>query len=271
MTSEHGVSSSLSGQSSSDASTPELGVPQQPRVALVTGAARRIGASISRALHQRGLNIALHCRDSSTEAEALAAQLNTLRANSAAVFRADLADLAQLEQLPAQVATQWGRLDVLVHNASSFYATPIGQASAADWDDLFASNLRGPFFLSQAAAPLLRASTGCIVSLVDIHAQRPLRDHSIYCIAKAGLQMMTLSLAKELAPQVRVNGIAPGYILTPPQGMDENVHRTILDRTALARRGEPEDIAGAVVYLALDAPYVSGQILAVDGGRSLHL
>ncbi|GAB4196303.1 MAG: pteridine reductase [Wenzhouxiangellaceae bacterium] len=244
---------------------------EQAPVALVTGAAHRIGAAISRTLHQRGLRLALHCHTSTDAAQQLAREFNQQRPDSAQVVVTDLADLDAVCRLPQAVIDQWGQLDVLVHNASSFFPTPVATATAEQWDDLFNSNLRGPFFLSQAAAPALQARGGSIVCLVDIHADKPLRDHSLYCMAKAGLVMMVKSLAKELAPAVRVNGVAPGYILLPPDGMDEAIQVTILERTALARRGDPSDVAGAVAYLALDAPYVSGQILAVDGGRSLHM
>ena len=253
------------------ADSPEHPPPGAHRVALVTGAARRIGAQISRTLHRRGVDIALHCRSSHGEGQALADELNAVRENSAILLHADLGDYESLRELPQAVTRHWGRLDILVHNASSFFPTPLGQVTSEQWEVLFNSNLRGPFFLSQAAAPALHENHGCIISIIDIHAERPLRDHPVYCIAKAGLAMMTRALAKELAPQVRVNGVSPGYILRPSEGMDDTVHQVILDRTALKRQGSPADIAGAVAYLALDAPYISGQILAVDGGRSLHM
>lgn len=244
-------------------------------VALVTGGSRRIGAAISRRLHQRGLNIAVHCRNASHEADTLAAELNHSRAGSAIVVQADLMDVTAIEAMVATVAERFGRLDVLVHNASSFYPTPVGATTTTQWDDLFHSNLRGPYFLSQAAAPWLRSSDrkggAAIITIVDIHASKPLSEHNVYCMTKAGLAMMTQSLAKELAPDVRVNGVAPGYILRPPHGMSDETHELILERTPLGRQGSADEIAGAVCYLALDATYVSGQILAVDGGRGLHM
>lgn len=256
-------------QSDEDTSLKQQG--ETRRVAMVTGAAKRIGAQISRQLHQRGLNLVLHYNQSQQAAQQLADELNQQRADSAIALGADLCDLDAVQHLPQEIKIHWGRLDVLVHNASSFFATPIGRTTHQAWDDLFGSNLRGPFFLSQAAAPLLKAQHGSIINIVDIHAQRPLKDHAVYSMAKAGLHMMTLALAKELAPSVRVNGVAPGYILRPPHDFDEQVHQTILQRTALKRQGDPSDIASAVAYLALDADYISGQILAVDGGRSLHM
>lgn len=245
--------------------------PAPAKVALVTGAAKRIGACISRQLHQRGLRVAIHCRYSNNEALQLAQELNEQREDSACIVHSDLNDLAQLQQLPKQVFQRWGRLDVLVNNASSFFPTPVGQATAAQWDDLFGSNVRGPFFLSQAAAPYLRQQQGALINMVDIHARRPLAEHSLYCMAKASLLMMTQALAKELAPEVRVNAVAPGYILRPPDDFPDHIHDTIIQRTALKRQGEPQDIAQTVAFLALDAPFISGQIIAVDGGRSLHM
>jgi pteridine reductase len=241
------------------------------KIALITGASRRIGAAIAQKLHSREVNLILHYRNSGIAAEQLAADLNRQRSGSVTLLQADFEQPGELEMLVDTVQERHGRLDVLVNNASAFEPTPVGKVSQDDWDHLMASNLRAPFFLSQALLPLLAANQGCIVNLVDIHAQRPLKDYSVYCIAKAGLLMMTLSLARELGPQVRVNGVAPGSILWPEMDLDDAAKKAIIERTALKRRGEPEDIATAVAYLALDALYVTGEILTVDGGRSLNM
>lgn len=239
------------------------------QVAIVTGSARRIGAAIVEALHRRGLDVIIHYRRSADEAERLAAALNTERANSARAVALDLVDPAAPGRLIERTLTAYGRIDVLVNNASTFYATPIERADAQAWDDLMISNLRAPFFLSRACAPHLARRRGAIVNLVDIHALVPLSGHPIYCQAKAGLVMQTRSLAKELAPAVRVNGVAPGAILWPASAAAEP--EDILARVPLSHAGRPEDIAGAVAFLALDAPYITGQILAVDGGRTLNM
>jgi pteridine reductase len=238
------------------------------RTALVTGAAKRLGAAIARALHAEGMNLLLHYNKSETEAQALAKELNALRADSAAVAQADLANIQGLDSL-VKAALQWGSLDVLINNASSFRPTPIGSVVEDDWDELMASNLKAPFFLAQAAAVHLKKNQGSIVNMIDIHARRPLREYTVYCAAKAGLEMLTLSLARELGPEVRVNGVAPGPVLWPEQGLDAAAKKSILEATALKRKGSPEDVAGAVLYLVRDAEYVTGQILAVDGGRSI--
>ncbi|HSC47647.1 MAG TPA: pteridine reductase [Gammaproteobacteria bacterium] len=238
------------------------------RTALVTGAAKRLGAAIARALHAEGMNLLLHYNTSEADAQALCKELNAARADSAAVAQADLANVAGLESL-VKTALQWDGLDVLVNNASTFKPTPLGQVGEDDWDELMASNLKAPFFLAQAAAVHLRKNHGSIVNLVDIHARRPLRDHAVYCAAKAGLAMLTLSLARDLGPEVRVNGVAPGPVLWPEQGLDAALKKSILEATALKRKGSPEDVAGAVLYLVRDAGYVTGQIIAVDGGRSI--
>lgn len=239
------------------------------KVVLVTGAARRIGAAIVTRLHTEGARIAVHYRGSADEAAALVNRLNDARQDSAAIFQADLLEVESLPQLVADVVAWGGRLDALVNNASTFYATPIGEIREEHWQDLVGSNFKAPLFLSQAVAPHLREARGAIVNIVDIHAQRPLRDHSVYGPAKAALAMLTKSLAKDLAPEVRVNGVAPGAILWPEDGMTEETRQMILDQVPLARAGEPEDIAGCVLYLLRDAPYVTGQIIAVDGGRSI--
>jgi len=238
------------------------------RTALVTGAAKRLGASIARALHAEGMNLLIHYHKSEAEAVALAKELNALRADSAAVAQADLANTQGLESL-VKAALQWDGLDVLINNASSFRPTPIGSIGEDDWDDLVGSNLKAPLFLAQAAAVHLKKNHGCIVNMIDIHAYRPLREYTVYCAAKAGLVMLTLSLAKELGPEIRVNGVAPGPVLWPDAGLDAATKKSILEATALKRKGSPEDVAGAVLYLVRDADYVTGQILAVDGGRSI--
>ena len=238
-------------------------------MALITGAARRIGAAIATTLHRSGANIAVHYRKSSADAEALAERLNTERPDSAALFQADLNDIEALPSLVEKVVAWHGTLDFLVNNASSFYPTPPGEITQAHWDDLVGSNLKAPLFLSQAALPALREAGGAIINLIDVHAQRPLRNHAVYGSAKAGLAMLTRSLAKDLAPEVRVNGVSPGAILWPENGMDDATRETILKQVPLARPGRPEDIAGCVLYLVRDATYVTGQIIAVDGGRSI--
>jgi pteridine reductase len=236
---------------------------------LITGAAHRIGATTARTLHAAGFNVVLHYRSSADAAEAVAAELNKLRPDSAMTIKGDLHDTAWLPELVRAAQGRWGRLDALINNASSFYPTPIGEASEAQWDDLIGSNLKAPFFLSQAAAPYLREHHGAIVNIVDIHADKPLKDHPIYSMAKAGLVMMTKSLARELGPEVRVNAVAPGAILWPEQGLSDDDKTLILDRTALKRQGSPQDIARAVQFLIHDADYTTGHVLTVDGGRSL--
>ena len=240
------------------------------KVVLITGAAHRIGAATARLLHQAGANIVLHYRSSGGGAEALAEELNALRAASVTLLQGDLLDIATLPQLVAQAHGAWGRLDVLINNASTFYPTPVGSVGEEQWNDLMGTNLKAPFFLSQAAAPHLKAERGCIVNIVDIHADQPLRGHPVYSMAKAGLVMMTKSLAAELGPEVRVNGIAPGAILWPENDMDDAIKTKILERTFLKRQGNPQDIARAALFLIRDADYTSGHIIKVDGGRSLN-
>lgn len=239
------------------------------KVVLVTGAARRIGAAIVTRLHQNGARVAIHYRSSANEADGLATRLNDERADSAATFAADLLDMKQLSQLISDVMDWAGRLDCLVNNASTFYPTPVGSITEAQWDDLVGSNLKAPLFLAQAAVPHLRQHGGTIVNIVDIHAQRPLRNHAVYGPAKAGLAMLTRSLAKDLAPDIRVNGVSPGAILWPEDGMSDAAQQTILRQVPLQRPGDPDDIAGCVLYLMRDATYVTGQIIVVDGGRSV--
>jgi pteridine reductase len=236
---------------------------------LITGAARRIGAAIARALHREGARVVLHCNRSRAEAERLAAELNAARAGSCFVVQGDLLDAPGLPRIVAEAAAAFGRLDALVNNASSFHATPFGSIGETEWADLIGTNLRAPLLLSQAAAPHLRRSRGAIVNLVDIHADRPLRNFLVYSVAKAGLAGLTRALALELGPEVRVNGVSPGAILWPDGGepFDSSERSRITRQTPLGRIGTPEDVAGAVKYLLFDAPFVTGQILAVDGGR----
>lgn len=241
--------------------------------AIITGGARRIGAEIARSLHRRGLNVCLHYRGSEAPARELVDALNADRGGSAVTVQADLADPAAARRIHDAALAAFGRIDVLINNASAFYPTPVKQATQAAWDDLFASNARGPYFLSQVCAPELGRRPGAIVNLVDIHGLVPLKDNSIYSMAKAALVMQTRALAKDLAPMVRVNGVAPGSILWPEGEADagQEAQQAILERVPLQRQGTPADIAGAVTFLALDAPYVTGQILAVDGGRMLNM
>ena len=239
------------------------------KVILVTGAARRIGAAIVTRLHENGARVAIHYRSSGDDAEKLASQLNKVRADSAALFQADLSRIDSLPSLVDAIVEWGGRLDGLVNNASSFYATRIGSITEQHWQELVGSNLKGPLFLSQAVADHLRTSKGAIVNIVDIHAERPLKDHAVYGVAKAGLAMLTRSLAKDLAPDVRVNGVSPGAIIWPENGMTDPVKESILQQIPLNRAGDPEDVAGCVLYLLRDASYVTGQIIPVDGGRSL--
>ncbi len=238
------------------------------RWALVTGAGRRIGAAIVVGLHEAGANVVVHYFKSGEAAEALVANLNSARAESALAVQADLTDSAALPLLLADMTATTGRLDVLVNNASSFYPTPLGSITEEQWDDLLGSNLKAPLFLCQAALPHLKESQGVIINIVDVHSQRPLKNHPLYGAAKAGLAMLTRSLAKDLGPEIRVNGVSPGAILWPETGMSEQIQKNIIAKTALKRAGRPEDVAAAVLYLVRDAPYVTGQILAVDGGRS---
>jgi pteridine reductase len=239
------------------------------KVALITGAARRIGAAIATTLHANGARVAIHYRASSDAAADLAQELNAKRAGSAAIFGVDLNETEALGGLVDEIVGWSGHLDILINNASSFYPTQPGEISEAQWDDLIGSNLKAPLFLSQAALPQLRKARGVIINIVDIHARRPLKNHAVYGAAKAGLAMLTRSLAKDLAPDVRVNGVAPGAILWPENDMDETVRDSILKQIPLDRAGSPDDVAGCVLYLVRDATYVTGQIITVDGGRSI--
>lgn len=238
------------------------------KTVLVTGAARRVGAALAERLHAEGMNVVLHYRRSEREAARLCTKLNHRRRDSATLAQTDLADVDGFDSL-IKAALQWGSLDLLVNNAAVFAPTPVGNVTEVEWDDMLTTNLKAPFFLSQAAAPYLRRNHGSIINIVDIYGQRPLREHTVYSVSKAGLDMLTRSLARELGPDVRVNGIAPGVVLWPEKGIDGKAKKAILDRTALQRAGSPEDVADAVLYLTRDAGYITGQILTVDGGRSL--
>ena len=249
--------------------TSETPLPLAGHAVLITGGARRLGAAIARRLHAEGARILIHHRASTAEAAALAAELNAARAGSAATHGADLMDVAALPGVVAAAIAAFGRLDVLVNNASTFYPTPLGEITVQAFDDLIGTNLRAPLFLAQAAAHELRLRRGLVLNMVDIHGLRPLKRHPVYSAAKAGLVMLTQSLARELGPQVRVNGIAPGPVLWPEGEMDGDLKARIVDRTALKRMGTPEDVARAALYLVRDAPYVTGQVLPVDGGRTV--
>ena len=244
----------------------------QGKVVLITGGARRVGAAIARRLHAAGASLMLHYRASAGEARLLQAELNHARADSVALIQADLLDLNKLPSLIEQTVQTFGRLDGLVNNASSFFATPVGAITSEAWDDLIGTNLRAPLFLAQAAAPALRKTQGAIVNIADIHAERPLKNFVVYSIAKAGLVGMTRSLARELAPEIRVNAVAPGPVLWPDDAsFDELSRQRIISHTPLKREGEPDDIAKAVHFLLADAAYVTGETINVDGGRHIAL
>jgi pteridine reductase len=240
-----------------------------PKNILITGAAKRIGAACARLLHSQGYNVFLHYRASSVEAMQLCAELNAIRPDSAKIKAADLLKLSELTALADAAQQAWGGIDVLVNNAAAFYATPVLETTEAQWDELLDSNLKAPFFLATALADTLAARQGCIVNIIDIHAERGLKNYAVYCIAKAGLATMTKVLAKEFGAAIRVNGVAPGAILWPDHELFESEKQEILQRVALERIGEPADIAKAVLFLIKDANYMTGQILTVDGGRSL--
>ena len=249
---------------SSDESSPLKG-----QVLLITGGARRIGAEITRTLHAAGACVLIHYRSSAAAAMALSDECNRSRPRSAAIYAADLSNAEAPDILVAAALAEFGRLDILINNASSFYPTPVGKITMAHWDDLMGSNLRAPLFLAQAAAPCLVKQRGLIINIVYVHGLRPLMGYPLYSMAKAGLAMLTRSLARELGPDIRVNGIAPGPVLWPEHGMDEALKREIIGMTALKRHGSPQDIARTALFLAKDAPYITGQIIAVDGGRSI--
>jgi pteridine reductase len=243
------------------------------KVVLITGGAKRVGAAICRRLHDAGANLMVHYRSSATEARALRSELNAQRSDSMALAQADLLKIDVLPNLIKATVKEFGRLDALINNASSFYPTAVGEITDKAWDDLVGTNLKAPLFLSQAAAKELKKAHGCIVNIIDIHAEFPMKNYVIYNIAKGGLLTLTRSLARELGPEVRVNGVAPGTILWPEDDTwkDEVSRKRIVNQTALKRIGEPDDIAKAVEFLIAAAPYVTGQVIAVDGGRSVNL
>ena len=245
----------------------------QGKVVLVTGGAKRVGAAICRRLHAAGASLLLHYRSSAIEARALQVELNAQRADSVALAQADLLKVANCTQLVKAVLKHFDRLDALVNNASSFYPSPVGEVTEQAWDDLVGTNLKAPLFLAQAAAVELRKNHGCIVNMIDVHAELPMRNHAVYTAAKGGLAALTRALARDLGPEVRVNGIAPGTILWPDDETwrDEVSRQRIINQTALKRIGEPDDIARTVQFLLADAPYITGQVIAVDGGRSVSL
>jgi pteridine reductase len=249
--------------------TPGSHAALRGRTALITGAARRVGAAIARALHRAGANVVLHYRSSSESAAQLAHELNGVRPGSAVLAECDLLEISQLPALAEIGARTFGCLDILVNNASTFYQTPLGNITEIHWDDLIGTNLKAPLFLAQASAPALRASSGLILNLADIHATRPLRRYPVYSVAKAGLVMLTKSLAYELGPHIRVNAIAPGVVMWPDEGLDEELQEMIVERSALQRPGFVEDVARAALFFATEAPYITGQVLAVNGGRSV--
>lgn len=242
------------------------------KVALITGAARRVGAEIAKQLHHAGMNIVLHYNSSEEEAVQLCHELNKKRDSSAVAIRADLQESESEKMLIHQAAEIWQRLDLLVNNASRFYRTSMGKVTDYAWNDLMNSNLRAPFFLSQAAAPYLAENQGVIINIADIHGQRPLKDYSVYCLTKSGLVMMTKILAKEFGPLIRVNAIAPGSVLWPEgkNSLSESEKQKIIDHTILRHPGSPEDISKAVLFLVRDGTYITGQILNIDGGRLLY-
>ena len=242
---------------------------KQP-VALITGAAKRIGAQTAKTLHHAGMRVILHYHHSAADALEIVNNLNAQRPDSACAFTADLCELQAIEELAQSVQNQWGRLDALVNNASAFYPTELGSLDKAHWDALININMRAPLFLSCVLADTLSEHGGCIVNIGDIHAIRPLKNHTVYSASKAGLAMITQSLAKELAPQVRCNMVSPGAILWPENDYDDERKQDVLDRTMLKRAGLPDDIASAVLFLVRDANYITGQTIAVDGGRTLH-
>lgn len=245
----------------------------QDKVVLITGGAKRVGASICRLLHGGGAKLMIHYRNSVGEARALQSELNLQRPNSAAIIQGDLLNLAVLPSLIQETVSHFGQLDVLINNASSYYATEIGEIGDEQWEDLIGSNLKAPLFLAQAAAHELRKQQGCIINITDMHVERPKKGYVVYSVAKAGLVTLTKSLAQELGPEVRVNAVAPGPVLWPednPQ-FDEVYRQRVISQTLLKRIGECDDVAKAVRFLIQDAPFITGQVIAVDGGRSLNL
>jgi pteridine reductase len=252
-----------------EATTRPIPVCLAGKTVLITGAAKRVGAEIARVLHAAGANLVLHYRSSGEDATALAADLNARRSDSAIIAECDLLDIAQFPALIARAIKAFGALDVLINNASTFYPTPVGDITEIDWDDLLGTNLKAPLFLAQAANAALRERSGLVLNVADIHGLRPLRRYPVYSIAKAGLIMLTKSLAREMAPHVRVNAVAPGPVMWPADGLDKELQEKIIRRTALKRPGSAEEVARACLYFVSDAGYVTGQVLAVDGGRSI--
>ena len=245
----------------------------QNKIVLITGGAKRVGASICRLLHANGANLMIHYRSSVNEARALQAELNLQRPNSVAIIQGDLLNLSVLPSLVQETIKHFGKLDVLINNASSYYPTEIGDIQEEQWQDLMGSNLKAPLFLSQAAAAELRKQQGCIINITDMHVERPKKGYIVYSVAKAGLVTLTKSLAHELSPEVRVNAVAPGPVMWPEDNphFDELYRQRVISQTLLKRIGEPNDIAKAVKFLIQDAPFITGQVIAVDGGRSLNL
>ncbi|MEI7916665.1 MAG: pteridine reductase [Methylophilaceae bacterium] len=243
------------------------------KIVLITGGAKRVGASICRLLHANGASLMIHYRSSANEARSLQAELNLQRPNSVAIIQGDLLNLSVLPSIVQETIKHFGQLDVLINNASSYYPTEIGDIKDEQWQDLMGSNLKAPLFLAQAAAIELRKQQGCIINITDMHVERPKKGYIVYSVAKAGLVTLTKSLAHELSPEVRVNAVAPGPVMWPednPQ-FDELYRQRVISQTLLKRIGEPNDIAKAVKFLIQDAPFITGQIIAVDGGRSLNL
>jgi pteridine reductase len=251
------------------AKTKNASLPLSGKTVLITGAARRVGAVLARKLHGAGANLVIHFRKSTDEAAQLARELEGVRPGSTAFAQADLLEVDRYPGLIEAAVGAFGQLDVLINNASTFYPTTLGEITQQHWDDLVGTNLRAPLFLSQAAAPALRITHGLILNIADIHGMRPLKRFPVYSVAKAGLIMLTKSLAREMAPHVRVNAIAPGPVMWPEDGADKELQHKIVDRTLLKRAGSPEDVARAALFFATEAPYLTGQILAVDGGRSV--
>jgi pteridine reductase len=251
------------------AKTKDTQLPLSGKTVLITGAARRVGAALARKLHGAGANLVIHFRKSTDEAAQLARELEAVRSGSTAFAQADLLEIDRYPGLIEAAVGAFGQLDVLINNASTFYPTTLGEITEQHWDDLVGTNLRAPLFLSQAAAPALRITHGLILNIADIHGLRPLRRFPVYSVAKAGLIMLTKSLAREMAPHVRVNAIAPGPVMWPEEGADKELQHKIIDRTLLKRAGSPDDVARAALFFASEAPYMTGQILAVDGGRSV--
>jgi len=248
-------------------------MPSTTPVALITGAAHRLGAETARTLHERGWNLVIHYRSREEQANSLIAQMNRQRPDSACALQGDLSQLTGVDRLASDAIAQWGRLDALVNNASVFYPTPTADATEDDWNKILNTNLRAPFFLLQGCLAELRQNRGSVVNLIDIYSERPIDDHPLYCATKAGLAALTRSWAKDLAPDVRVNGVSPGAILWPEgeAEMDQSAQQAILQKTPLARTGNPDDISETIAFLICDAPFITGQIVSVDGGRSLNM